>query len=197
MISTNAAVFLCTWVNMTSQNTWLNENIQSNYWYYCESHLKAKWLDDVCYNKNANNKNKRTFFQTESISERSLNTKIRTRALLLRCAIQTDVGAKPAWLFQQPVGINQSCRGRLVQQHWCHEADGPHCWTETVSAYRPGFQSAATWIRGEKENISHQLADDIFQWRSFKSPTLRTKLCNRTLPQKRLSARSTSFKCYS
>lgn len=50
---------------------------------------------------------------------------------------------KPAWSLQQPALIKQSCWGRYAQQHCCHETVGHRCWTETVSAAHPEFQSAA------------------------------------------------------
>ena len=69
---------------------------------------------------------------------------------------------KSAWSLQQPAVIMQSCWGCYAQQHRCHETDRPHCWTETISAFHPGSQSAARRDR-EKRWCHLQLVDDISQ----------------------------------
>lgn len=91
---------------------------------------------------------KSTTFWTCTYFWTSLNSIKNKRSCVLRSWWNPSQGVgttltKPAWSLQQPAAITQSCWGYCAQQHWCHETDGPHYWTQTVSASHPGSQSAA------------------------------------------------------
>lgn len=83
---------------------------------------------------------------------------------------------KPAW-------TTQSSEGRYAQ-HWCHETDGPHCWSETISAFRPWSQLAARREREKKKNHVQLLLFRIFPrncviyYSFFYDSIKRTKLNN-------------------